>query len=88
MNDIYDIQVADRESFIRFLQLLQKDFEQNKTNWENQDLGSFLEAMTRYAEDVEGYYHNLAQQTGEKINPKEPTWRLFADILRGAKVYE
>jgi hypothetical protein len=88
MNNIYDIQVADRKSFIQFLQLLQKDFEQNKADWENQDLGSFLEAMTQYAEDIEGYYQNLTRQTGEKISPNEPTWRVFADILRGAKVYE
>lgn len=85
---MYDIKVKDRQSFIRFLQLLQKDFEENKSDWENQDLGSFLEAMTRYGEDIEGYYQNLAKQTGEKINPDAPTWRVFADILRGAKVYE
>jgi hypothetical protein len=44
--------------------------------------------MARYTEDIEGYYQNLAQQIVEKINPDDPTWLVFADMFRGAKVYE
>lgn len=88
MEDLYSIQVSDRTSFIRFLHLLVADYNTNKQKWENKDLSSFLEAMTRYTEDIDGYYKNLEKELGEQINPDVPSFRVFADILRGATVYE
>jgi hypothetical protein len=88
MKDLYSIKVSDRRSFIEFLHLLVAEYNTNKHQWENQDLGSFLEAMARYSEDIDGYYKNCEKELGERINPDMGTFRVFADILRGAIVYE
>ncbi|HYF02320.1 MAG TPA: hypothetical protein VEC36_03010 [Patescibacteria group bacterium] len=83
---LYDLKVTDKNSFIEFLELLHEDFKSNKASWENPDLESFLEAMIRYTEDIQGYYDNIKPQ--ENIDAEIPTWSQFADILRGAIVYE
>ena len=50
---LLNFKVKDRKSFIEFLGLLRQDFEKN--NWENNNLSDFLEAMERYANDIQGY---------------------------------
>lgn len=83
-NALYEMEVVDRQSFIKFLSLLHKSYQRNKTDWENVDLDSFLEAMLRYSEDIQGYYDN----TNQDIDANTPSWKVFADILLGAKIYE
>ncbi len=79
-----DIKVKDRQDFIKFLQLLHQDFINNPESWENQNLGDFLEALTAYAKDVQGYYDNM--KLG--IDADKPNWQTFSDILYGATIYE
>ena len=79
-----DIRVTDRKSFEEFVDLLLKDFRKNGDEWENNRLELFLEAVKRYSEDLDGYYRNLHPELDADV----PTWRAFADILRGAVVYE
>jgi hypothetical protein len=76
--------VTDRQSFIQFLEAFHQDLLTNGSDWENASLYRFLEAMVAYAKDIQGYYNNTAQ----KINADQPSWKVFADILRGARVYE
>lgn len=73
-----------RQNFIDFLVEFREDFKQNKSDWENDNLESFLEAMQGFTRDLAGYYSN--RKDGE--NADVPSWNHFADILRGAKVYE
>lgn len=80
--DLENFRVIDKKSFVEFLGLLRKDFEQN--NWENNNLSDFLEAMERYAEDIQGYYKN----TNQNVDANNPSWQLFADIFKGATMYE
>jgi hypothetical protein len=40
--------------------------------------------MTRYTEDIQGYYDN----TKQNVNADQPDWQTFADIFRGASIYE
>jgi hypothetical protein len=85
MNDeISDFNVYDRADFIKFIEFLRKDLAVNSDEWENKTLDDFLEALASYAEDIQGFYDNTKQQ----INADEPSWKLFADILKGAKIYE
>jgi len=84
MNILYDFEVSDRHSFIKFLQLLHRDYLNNPAEWENATLENFLEAMASYSEDIQGYYNN----TNQNINADTPSWKVFADILKGAKIYE
>ena len=85
MNDtINDFKVTDRQTFIKFLDLLRKDFLDNPENWENKTLPDFLEALSTYTEDVQGYYDNMKLN----VNADKPEWSTFADIFKGAKIYE
>lgn len=79
-----DINVNSRESFGRFLLLLHQDLLENPGEWENKTLLSFLEAANAYTEDIQGYYDN----TGQQIDADKASWKTFADILRGASIYE
>ncbi|MDO4229272.1 MAG: hypothetical protein Q4C98_05610 [Capnocytophaga sp.] len=82
--NINEIEVNTRQDFARFLVLLQHDLQENPHEWENRTLSDFLEALSRYTEDIEYFYKN----TQQNINADTPSWRVFADIFRGAKVYE
>ncbi|MEX6689347.1 hypothetical protein QTN47_17695 [Danxiaibacter flavus] len=84
MDTPYDIEVIDRQSFIKFLELLYQDFLNNQNEWENPNLERFLEAMIAYTQDIQGYYDN----TNQTINADTPSWKVFADILKGTKIYE
>lgn len=84
MNRPYGIEITDRKSFIRFLEEFHQDFLKNQDDWENHNLDRFLEAMTAYAKDIQGYYNN----TNQRIDADIPSWKVFADILQGARIYE
>ncbi len=76
--------VIDRQSFIEFIVLLREDYLKNPESWENRNLEDFLEAIIRYTEDIQGYLDN----TKQNVNADQPTWRIFADILKGSTIYE
>jgi hypothetical protein len=86
-NNIDNFVVPDRQSFVEFLTLFRDDLKLNSDKWENKTLDDFLEAMIRYADDIEGFYNNT-RSPGEQLNADIPTWGTFANILRGARVYE
>lgn len=79
-----DFKVTDRQTFIRFVDLLRQDLVNNPGSWENKKLDDFLEALSAYAQDIQEYYDN----TGQNINSDQPGWQTFADMLKGASVYE
>ena len=79
-----NFKVTDKESFVEFLNLLSEDLFEVSEKWQNIRLDHFLEAMASYTEDIQGYYDN----TNKNIDSKNATWELFADILRGAAIYE
>ena len=70
--------VDSKESFLEFVAALRADWEarSREPEWENPDLGRFLEAMHAWAEDMD-----------ERV-PTAPSWRIFADMLYAAKIYE
>lgn len=85
MKDILnDFKVTDRQTFIKFLDLLRKDLLDNPENWENKTLPDFLEALSVYTGDVQGYYDNIKLN----VNADKPEWSTFADLFKGAKIYE
>lgn len=84
MNDIDNFEVTDRTSFVKFLDLLKRDFLENSASWENKNLADFLEALSSYTEDIQGYYNN----TKQNIDADKPDWKTFADIFKGARIYE
>jgi hypothetical protein len=84
--DAWNIEVTDRKSFEKFLKLLLIDFNKNKEKeiWENNRLEIYLEAMSRYTADIDGYYKNMEPNQ----NADKPSWKVFADIMKGAVMYE
>ena len=76
-------QIDSRDAFVTFLQALRRDFQQRPEQWENRDLATFLNAMAAWAEDMDGYYHNL----GECV-PAQPTWKTLGQMLLAARIYE
>ena len=85
MGDILNnFPVTNRQTFIEFLDLLRQDFLDNPESWENNKMESFLEALSAYASDIQGYYDN----TNQNIDANKPSWQTFADIIKGAKIYE
>ena len=85
MNDkFHNFKVTDRQSFSEFINLLRQELIDNPESWENNSLPNFLEALSRYANDIKSYYDNMKQD----VNADQPNWQTFADILRGATIYE
>lgn len=47
-----------KQDFIQFIETLRTDFIENKDQWENKTIEDYLEAMSRYVEDIHSYYLN------------------------------
>ena len=85
MNDTFKtFRVTNRQSFIQFLDLLREDFLDNPESWESKTLPDFLETLSAYTEDIQGYYDNMKLN----VDADKPDWSTFADIFKGAKIYE
>ena len=76
--------INSRASFIEFIESLHADLLQNKEKWQNSTLETFLETLAQYAMDIQGYYDYAAPG----INADNPSWKVFADMLVGASIYE
>ena len=70
--------------FILFVENLRADFIENKEQWENKTIEDYLEAMSHYVEDIDGYYKN----TNQNIDLEKVDWKVFSDILKGSSIYE
>ncbi|MBK1898149.1 DUF7660 family protein [Chryseobacterium paridis] len=73
-----------KEELVNFIDNLRKDFIENREQWENKTIEDYLEAMSRYIEDIDGYYKN----TNQNINLEKVNWKVFSDILKGSSIYE
>lgn len=75
--------IASNKDLADFIEALQADFAANPNEWENNNLESFLEAMSAWTRSMENAYRN----TGREF-PNQPNWAMIADILYTAKIYE
>lgn len=80
--DLVD-KIESREDFIKFVEALLQDLKNNKIDWENNTLESYLDAIARWAEDMDGFYKNQKLPFPENVN-----WKVFGQILIAAKMYE
>jgi hypothetical protein len=73
--DIYEQaeKVNNQAEFVEFLKAFKKNCKENRAEWENNDLMSFLSGL-------EGYSIDKPQE--------ELSWKVFAEILVAARVYE
>jgi hypothetical protein len=74
--------MRSREDFVEFVKALRKDFHDNPTSWENPTLERFLEALSTWVADMDGYYLNQ-----NKPVPEQADWKVVADMFVAARVY-
>ncbi len=75
--------VCTRDEFVAFLEAFRLDHARNGAVWANPDLPSFLEAAAAWSRESDGYYKNAGLDPST-LSP----WRLLADVLMAARVYE
>lgn len=76
--------VANREQLVGFIaQMADVAASPEGLEWENVSLAGFLEAMSAWLHDADGYFKNNGMD-----DPTTPTWRLFGEMLLAATVYE
>ncbi|WP_053179142.1 DUF7660 family protein [Pseudomonas kilonensis] len=76
--------VSTREGFIDFVEMLSRDYVSNRDEWQNDTLDQFLLGLSGFANDMGGYYKNM----GEAVDVDKITWRIAAEMLIAATVYE
>lgn len=77
-------QCKTRADFIEFVVALIGDLRQNPEDWENDTLENYLEALYGYSMDIDGYYKNFDIDVDADV----ASWRVFAEILVSATLYE
>jgi len=85
-DDLFDYAktVASREDFVKFVEYLNHDYHQRNGDWGNKTLEQFLSGLSGFANDMIGYYKNI----GEVVDVERITWRMAAEMLLAATVYE
>ncbi len=75
--------VRSREELAEFVRGLAVDLKRHPDQWTNVSLGDFLESMSAWIDDMDGYH----KSQGEEV-PSRPQWRTLAEILAASRMYE
>jgi hypothetical protein len=75
--------VHEKEDLSAFLSAAARDLEMNPDGWENRDLVSFLEAMSAWVSDSDGFFRRAGQNP-----PSGDGWSTVAKVVAAARVYE
>jgi hypothetical protein len=77
--------VTSKEDFIAFLGSFISNLRSNPDDLENADLESFMVGMQGFLSKSEKYYANTGQSD---VDASMASWRIFADAIMAARVYE
>lgn len=80
--------IVTRDDFVSFLEQLCQQLREGRDEWTNTSLQDFLEALAAWAEDMDGYYANIGLAQQIDLSKERVPWRVFADMLLAARVYE
>lgn len=75
--------IETKEDLADFVEKLRLSLDISPSDWQNQSLEKFLEAMAAWIKVIDIYSNN----EGDKAI-KNPSWNTFAKILYAAKIYE
>jgi hypothetical protein len=75
--------VECRDDLASFVEALESSLKTAPQAWENADLSSYLSALAAWIRDMDGYFINTEGQM-----PSEPSWKMIAQMLMAACVYE
>ena len=76
--------IQSRDDLVEYISSLVDELETGNFEWENNTLASYLESLSAYLNDIDGFYSNVDID----VDPEICTWGLIADVLAGARVYE
>jgi hypothetical protein len=75
--------VRGKEALADFLSAAARDLQEHPEGWENGDLVSFLEAMSAWVSDCDGFFRRAGQSL-----PSDESWATVAKVIAAARVYE
>ncbi len=75
--------VKSKQDFISFINRLCNDNQINNDEWENKDILSYLEGVSSWVEDMDGYYKYMKLDVPTNID-----WRFIATLFYVGKIYE
>ena len=76
--------ISSREEFTAFVQALSANLSRHPEEWDNATLAEFISGLAGFVQSMDGYYARF----GLDVNCNLPSWRVFADALLAARVYE
>jgi hypothetical protein len=76
--------INSRAALSVFLKDLSGRLARGEVEWENRDMVQFIEAMSAWVADMDGYYKNAHGQPC----PEDPSWRMVAQIILASSQYE
>lgn len=75
--------IDSKNDFIKFIESLADDKSNNSLDWKNVDIGSYLNSIKSWVEDIEGYYKNMNLNIPSNID-----WKFIATLFYVGKIYE
>lgn len=81
-NVVYEMNT--RDDLVQFIYALQDQIKEHPESWDNKDLHTYLGALAAFLNDAHGYYRNAKLNVDADV----PSWRLLADCLQAASVYD
>lgn len=77
-------ELKSRHDLVALIYSLHEEIEANPERWDNRTLSSYLRALAAFLNDAQGYYDNAKLNVSADV----PSWRLFADCLSAASIYD
>lgn len=75
--------ITNKAELAEFISKLKTHATEHPTDWINISLVDFLDALSGWVDDMDGYYLN-----NQLPVPEQPTWMTIAEMLLAAKSYE
>ena len=75
--------IETRKDLARYVLLLRESLLTDADGWENATLERFLEALSSWISDMEGYFKNRGV-----AEPDQLDWHLVGQMLYAASIYE
>lgn len=76
--------ISNKDEFVAFVRAFADNLGTHPEEWQNETLAEFVRGLAGFVENMEGYYANI----GANVNCEVPSWRVLADVLLAARVYE
>ncbi len=76
--------ISTREEFTAFAKELADNLNCHPEEWQNATLTDYIRGLAGFVENMDGYYANNKAE----VNCNLPIWRIFADALLAARIYE